>query len=62
MDRIDRRGFSNAWPGRTGVVWAAAGDVRSSRLITDASAADAAAGSFTFVQISDTRTNKVERR
>src|SRR5207253_4814737 len=38
----------------TGVVWAAAGGVMSSRLITEASAADAAAGSFTFVQISDT--------
>jgi len=55
MDRIDRRGFLEcmAWAG-TGVVWTAAGGVLSSRLITDASAADAAAGSFTFVQISDT--------
>jgi len=49
------------WAG-TGVVWAAAGGVLSSRLITDASAAAAAAGSFTFVQISDMHTNKMERR
>ncbi len=55
MDRINRRGFLEcmAWAG-TGVVWTLAGGVLSSRLITDASAADAAAGSFTFVQISDT--------
>jgi len=55
MDRIDRRGFLEcmAWAG-TGVVWASAGGLLSSRLITEASAADAAAGSFTFVQISDT--------
>ncbi len=55
MDRVNRRGFLEcmAWAG-TGVVWTAAGGVLSSRLITDASAADAAAGSFTFVQISDT--------
>jgi len=51
-----------AWAG-TGVVWAAAGGVLSSRLITDASAAAAAAGSFfTFVQISNMHTNKMERR
>jgi 3',5'-cyclic AMP phosphodiesterase CpdA len=55
MDRIDRRGFLEcmAWAG-TGVVWASAGGLLSSRLITEASAADAEAGSFTFVQISDT--------
>src|SRR6058998_3428255 len=55
MDGFDRRGFLQcmAWAG-TGVIWAAAGGVLSSRLITEASAADAAAGSFTFVQISDT--------
>jgi 3',5'-cyclic-AMP phosphodiesterase len=55
MDRMNRRGFLEcmAWAG-TGVVWTAAGGVLSSRLITDASAADAAAASFTFVQISDT--------
>jgi len=55
MDRINRRGFLEcmAWAG-TGVVWTLAGGVLSSRLITDASVADAAAGSFTFVQISDT--------
>src|SRR6266540_923292 len=53
MDRIDRRGFLEcmAWAG-TGVVWAAAGGLLSSRLITEASAASA--GSFSFVQISDT--------
>jgi 3',5'-cyclic-AMP phosphodiesterase len=52
---MDRRGFLEcmAWAG-TGVLWTAAGGVLSSRLITEASAADAAAGSFTFVQISDT--------
>jgi Icc protein len=55
MDQIDRRGFLEcmAWAG-TGVVWAVAGGVLSSQLITAASAADAPAGSFTFVQISDT--------
>jgi len=55
MDRIDRRGFLEcmAWVG-TGLVWTATGGVLSSRLITEASAADAAAGSFNFVQISDT--------
>lgn len=55
MDRMDRRGFLEcmAWAG-TGVVWAAAGGVLSSRQVTEASAAEAASGSFTFVQISDT--------
>src|SRR3989449_2233261 len=55
MDRIDRRGFLEcmAWVG-TGLLWTAAGGVMSSRLITEASAADTAAGGFTFVQISDT--------
>ncbi len=56
MDRIDRRGFLEcmAWTG-TGLLWAAAGGVLSSRLIAPASAAEsAAAGSFSFVQISDT--------
>jgi 3',5'-cyclic-AMP phosphodiesterase len=55
MDRMDRRGFLEcmAWVG-TGVVWTATGGVVSSRLITDASAADAAPGGFSFVQISDT--------
>ena len=54
MDRIDRRGFLEcmAWAG-TGVLWTSAGGVLSSRLITEASAEDAAAG-FSFVQISDT--------
>ena len=55
MDRIDRRGFLEcmAWVG-TGLVWTATSGVLSSRLITEASAADAATGSFNFVQISDT--------
>jgi 3',5'-cyclic-AMP phosphodiesterase len=55
MDRIDRRGFLEcmAWAG-TGVVWTAASGVLSSRLVTDASAADVAPGAFSFVQISDT--------
>jgi 3',5'-cyclic AMP phosphodiesterase CpdA len=54
MDRIDRRGFLEcmAWAG-TGVLWTSAGGVLSSRLITEASAEDTAAG-FRFVQISDT--------
>jgi 3',5'-cyclic-AMP phosphodiesterase len=55
MDQIDRRGFFQclAWVG-TGVLWASAGGVLSSRLITDAAAADPTAGGFTFAQISDT--------
>ena len=55
MDRIDRRGFLEcmAWTG-TGVLWAASGGVLSSRMISPASAAESAAGSFSFVQISDT--------
>jgi len=54
MDRLDRRGFLEcmAWAG-TGVLWTSAGGVLSSRLITEAAAADTAAG-FSFVQISDT--------
>ena len=55
MDRIDRRGFLEclAWAG-TGLVWAASGGVMSSRLITEAAAADGLTESFSFVQISDT--------
>ena len=55
MDRIDRRGFLEclAWAG-TGLVWAASGGVMSSRLITEAAAADSPTESFSFVQISDT--------
>src|SRR5439155_7807015 len=55
MDRIDRRGFLEcmAWTG-TGVLWAASGGVLSSRMISPASAAESAAGSFSFVQIRDT--------
>src|SRR5437899_9896988 len=55
MDRIDRRGFLEcmAWVG-TGVLWTAAGGVLSSRMISPASAAESPAGSFSFVQISDT--------
>jgi Icc protein len=55
MDRIDRRGFLEcmAWAG-TGLLWTSAGGVLSSRVISPAEAADAAAGPFSFVQISDT--------
>ncbi len=51
MDRIDRRGFLQcvAWTG-TGLVWAAAGGVLSSRTLAHAAGE---AGDFTFVQISD---------
>ena len=42
-----------AWVG-TGVLWTASGGVLSSRLVTDAAAADAAPATFSFVQISDT--------
>jgi Icc protein len=55
MDRIDRRGFLEcmAWTG-TGLLWTAAGGLVSSRMITPAWAAETPAGSFSFVQISDT--------
>jgi len=55
MDRMDRRGFLEcmAWTG-TAVVWTAAGGVLSSRLVAPAAAAEAPAGAFSFVQISDT--------
>jgi 3',5'-cyclic AMP phosphodiesterase CpdA len=55
MDQLDRRGFLEcmAWVG-TGVLWTASGGVLSSRLVTDAAAADAAPETFSFVQISDT--------
>jgi 3',5'-cyclic-AMP phosphodiesterase len=55
MDRIDRRGFLEcmAWTG-TAIVWTAAGGVLSSRLVAPAAAAEALAGAFSFVQISDT--------
>jgi 3',5'-cyclic-AMP phosphodiesterase len=55
MDRIDRRGFLEcmAWTG-TGLLWAAAGGVLSSRMISPASAAESPTGSFSFAQISDT--------
>jgi Icc protein len=55
MDRLDRRGFLEcmAWVG-TGVLWTATGGVLSSRLVTDAAAAAADVGTFSFVQISDT--------
>ena len=55
MDRINRRGFLEcmAWTG-TAVVWTAAGGRLSSRVVTPASAAEAPAGAFSFVQISDT--------
>jgi 3',5'-cyclic AMP phosphodiesterase CpdA len=52
---IDRRGFLEcmAWAG-TGLVWVFTGGVPSSRVISQAAAADTKLGSFTFVQISDT--------
>jgi len=56
MDRIDRRGFLQcaAWTGAA-VVWTASGGVLTSRLAPSAAdAADAPAGAFSFVQISDT--------
>jgi 3',5'-cyclic-AMP phosphodiesterase len=55
MDRMNRRGFLEcaAWTGAA-VVWTAAGGVLSSRVVTPAAAADAPAGGFSFVQISDT--------
>ena len=55
MDRMDRRGFLQcaAWTG-TAVVWTAAGGVLSSRMVASAAAADAPAGAFSFVQLSDT--------
>lgn len=53
MDRVNRRGFLEcmAWVG-TGVVWTAAGGILSSRVLP-AAAAESPAGSFSFVQISD---------
>src|SRR5262249_30931455 len=53
---IDRRGFLHcmAWAG-TGLVWAAAGGVFSSRTLgPTAAGAETASGGFSFVQISDT--------
>uniref|UniRef100_Q02A36 Metallophosphoesterase n=1 Tax=Solibacter usitatus (strain Ellin6076) TaxID=234267 RepID=Q02A36_SOLUE len=49
-DNIDRRGFLKcmAWAG-TGTIWTLAGGIPTSRLL----GADAHAGDFTFVQISD---------
>ena len=54
MDRIDRRGFLEcmAWTG-TALVWTATGGVLSSRTLAEA-ADESSAGSFSFVQISDT--------
>ncbi len=53
MDPIDRRGFLEcmAWTGAA-VLWTTSGGVPSSRLVGTAAAAQAA-GSFSFVQISD---------
>jgi len=56
MDRMDRRGFLQcaAWTGAA-VVWTASGGRLSSALAPDAAdAAEAPAGAFSFVQISDT--------
>jgi len=55
MDRMDRRGFLEcmAWTGAA-VAWTSTGGVLSSRVVAPAEAADAPAGAFGFVQISDT--------
>jgi len=55
MDSIDRRGFLEcmAWAG-TGLLWTASGGVLSSRMAAPAAAAEPAAESFRFAQISDT--------
>jgi 3',5'-cyclic-AMP phosphodiesterase len=55
MDRMNRRGFLEcaAWTGAA-VVWTASGGVLSSRLAARAEAAEGEAGTFSFVQISDT--------
>src|SRR5262245_43885430 len=55
MDRIDRRGFLQcmSWAG-TGLLWVSAAGVLSSRRISSAAAEESPAGSFSFVQISDT--------
>jgi len=55
MDRMNRRGFLEcaAWTGAA-VVWTLTGGVASSRLASPASAAETDAGTFSFVQISDT--------
>ena len=55
-DGVDRRGFLQcmAWAG-TGLVWTATGGILSSATLRQAAAAGAdPAGSFSFVQISDT--------
>src|SRR6267142_3151934 len=53
MDRMDRRGFLEcaAWTGAA-VLWTASGGVLSSRPVAEA--AEAPAGAFSVVQISDT--------
>ena len=55
-DGVDRRGFLKcmAWAG-TGMLWTVSGGVLGSRLLdpASASAAESAAATFTFVQISD---------
>ena len=55
MDRMDRRGFLEcmAWTG-TGLLWVSTASRMSSRVISAAEAREAPAGSFSFVQISDT--------
>ena len=52
---MDRRGFLEcmAWAG-SGVVWSMAGGVATSSVLGAPSRAAAAAGAFTFAQISDT--------
>jgi 3',5'-cyclic AMP phosphodiesterase CpdA len=55
MDRIDRRGFLEcmAWTG-SALVWTSTGGTLSSRMVRPAEAAEDTAGTFSFVQISDT--------
>jgi len=55
MDRIDRRGFLEcmAWTG-SALVWTSTGGVLASRMVRPAEAAEDMAGTFNFVQISDT--------
>jgi|SRR5689334_22652894 3',5'-cyclic-AMP phosphodiesterase len=55
MDRMNRRRALEcmAWAG-AGVLWTMTGGGLSSRLVSEAAAADADSGGFSFVQISDT--------
>jgi 3',5'-cyclic-AMP phosphodiesterase len=55
MDRMNRRGFLEcaAWTGAA-VMWTMTGGLARSRVVSAAAAADMDAGTFSFVQISDT--------